>query len=351
MAINVRVETGPLSPLDWAKDVPKEQWKNLVIIRALHCRTHLPFDCRELLRYDQEARELEMWKVCGYADMDEFIRHGLRLDPMLVGWALEGLKALNPDQAAPFEAAIEAGRLLRAKAGAPEGNKNAKKENNSRDTGIVSPGKSDTATYIQARLERDGKTDKSKADLLTKVQNGEISAQKAAVEAGFRQQYIRINPDNAEQMAAQIRKHCNDEVIEKLAALLRPPGPVECAGAASSNNSVADPVMRLSQKLDRWRTATKEWATAAFALAAEFFEARQTHGTDKEFAFWLINNELDDFAGTDRAALIQIGSHPEVSADLLEEIGIQPPQPIWDEVERRLRIKHDDQNHQTGATV
>ena len=31
--------------------------------------------------------------------MDDFIRRGLGLDPTLVGWALEGLKVMNPEKA------------------------------------------------------------------------------------------------------------------------------------------------------------------------------------------------------------------------------------------------------------
>jgi phage N-6-adenine-methyltransferase len=79
---------------------------------------------------------------------------------------------------------------LRAKAGAPEGNQNAAK-NKPDNVRIVSEAQSygNSAAYIRARLERDGKT-----ELLARIQRGEISAHRAAIEAGFRQQ-IRAASD------------------------------------------------------------------------------------------------------------------------------------------------------------
>ena len=97
--VNVTVNTGTIEALDYAKQVPKKQWRNLVIRRSSHCRTDLSASCRDFLRFVQEAKELEMWKELGYTDLNEFIRDALRIDPELVGWALKGLKVLLPEEA------------------------------------------------------------------------------------------------------------------------------------------------------------------------------------------------------------------------------------------------------------
>lgn len=36
-----------------------------------------------------------MWKELGYADLDEFIRQGLRLDPDLIEWAVTRLQIMG----------------------------------------------------------------------------------------------------------------------------------------------------------------------------------------------------------------------------------------------------------------
>lgn len=66
------------------------------------------------------------------------------------------------------------------------------------------------AAYVRARLERDGKTDEGTAELLAKVDRSEISAHKAAVEAGFRRQYIQIDAADPEREAAGSRSACSN---------------------------------------------------------------------------------------------------------------------------------------------
>jgi hypothetical protein len=43
----------------------------------------------------------------GYADIQDFIRRGLDLNPSLVQWAVQGLQTSQPDAPIPFTHAIE----------------------------------------------------------------------------------------------------------------------------------------------------------------------------------------------------------------------------------------------------
>jgi hypothetical protein len=62
-------------------------------------------------------------------------------------------------------------------------------QDQARNTRLKPLGASDTAARVRARLERDGKT-----ELLTKVDRGEISAHKAAIQANYRQPIIQHAP-------------------------------------------------------------------------------------------------------------------------------------------------------------
>jgi hypothetical protein len=75
-----------------------------------------------------------------------------------------------------------------------------------RETRIVakSVGKSDTAAYGRARLERDAPAKPTAKELLAKVVAGPIRAHAAAVEAGFR--HRRVDNDATDTERATIRK-------------------------------------------------------------------------------------------------------------------------------------------------
>jgi hypothetical protein len=78
------------------------------------------------------------------------------------------------------------------------------RKNESRNTGFVSAGKSDTVAYIRARLERDAQADTGKAELLAKVERGEMSTHRAAVETGFRRPMIQIDQDAPATISAEV---------------------------------------------------------------------------------------------------------------------------------------------------
>ena len=111
---HVRINTGPVEATTYLEDVPREQWHFLVSARKTFLRITLPYDCRELLRFVEEAKEMAV--PMGYHDVPDFIRRGLDMDPALVGWAVDGLRTLKPDEPLPLATAVEAGKRSQAAA-------------------------------------------------------------------------------------------------------------------------------------------------------------------------------------------------------------------------------------------
>ena len=89
-----------------AATVPKEQWRDLVRVREMHCNRSLREDCRALVFYIEDAARND-W--LGFADRETYIREGLGLDPELADWAVDGLRRLDGDEAVTFNAAVAIG--------------------------------------------------------------------------------------------------------------------------------------------------------------------------------------------------------------------------------------------------
>jgi hypothetical protein len=158
---------------DAASEIPREKWPTLLRERSHFCREVIPHDCRLLLFFIEDAAKAD-W--LGYGTRNQYLR-ALGLDPKMVKLALRGLRIINPKIEVGFDEAIVLGRRQRGiaggKAGPGRGHKTA--DNVSR----LKYGNS--RAYVLARLERDGF-----GELLAKVQNGELSANAAAIEVGFR---------------------------------------------------------------------------------------------------------------------------------------------------------------------
>jgi hypothetical protein len=113
---NVTVNTGTISALDYAQNVPKEQWGSLIISRRSHTARGLTAACRDLLRFVDEALELKMWQEVGYTNLAEFFRDGLGINSHLISLALDALHELSPNEAKEFERKLydkEKGESLR----------------------------------------------------------------------------------------------------------------------------------------------------------------------------------------------------------------------------------------------
>ena len=71
--------------------------------------------------------------------------------------------------------------------------------------------------YIRARLKRDGHT-----ELLQKIERGEVSANAAAVKAGFRARMVQVAP-TVDGFLRAIERHLSPEQQTELSLALRPP--------------------------------------------------------------------------------------------------------------------------------
>lgn len=157
---------------DSAGDVPREQWAALIEERVNFCKNVLPSDCRLLLFFIEDGQKSE-WM--GFETRERYIRDGLRLDPEMVDLALRGIQLSDPDKPLGYEPARVLGEHERGieggKAGPGRGNK----------TGSSTTRFGRGIDYILARLDRDGHK-----HLSAEVRSGTMSANAAAIEAGFR---------------------------------------------------------------------------------------------------------------------------------------------------------------------
>jgi hypothetical protein len=132
----------------------------------MFCQRSLPGDCRLLLSFISDGRESSFG---GYSDEEAYIREGLGLDPEAVSWAIRGLELTGSQVPVPFSEAVVLGKRGGDRRSA------AVKDQGS-DTTLIGRGRA----YILARLDRD------RPDLATRVRTEELSANAAAIEAGFK---------------------------------------------------------------------------------------------------------------------------------------------------------------------
>jgi hypothetical protein len=186
----VRIHTG-INPHDTAALVPRSQWMALVRARRTECNHTLRGDCRQLIFFIEDAAKFD-W--LGFEDREAYIRDGLHLDPPLVEWAVEGLRRLDGVHAIPFDEAVVLGKreigIEGGTAGPGRGHKTD--SNRTRFKGGTNE------RYTLARLRRD------RPELAGQVERGELSANAAAIEAGFRKRQVQLASDPRKAAAAII---------------------------------------------------------------------------------------------------------------------------------------------------
>lgn len=201
MARAVVVDSGPLSAeLSQFARVPREKWRDLVLVRRGFLASRLPHDCRCLVKFVAEADEV--WSELGYKSADDLISRGYELDPAEVRMAVDWLKIRDPEHPISLSTALKLG-----KHGRPRKGEERKGDN------ITLVQRGTHSAYTLARLERD------RPELAQRVRKGELSANAAAIEAGFRDKSISI-PLNPATAAKAIRKHFTPEQIDELVARL-----------------------------------------------------------------------------------------------------------------------------------
>jgi hypothetical protein len=216
---------------DLGVEVPREKWAELLLARRDFCQQVVPQDCRQLLFFIQDGAAND-W--LGLGGREQYIRDGLKLEPKMVEWALEGLTATRPDVAVKFDDAVTLG--LRVNGGdrksvtfqeAQQLMQHGGDRKNQSDNITLKRGTQ--SAYIRARLERDAADTEHPEKqtiavrLLPRVQSGEISAHAAAIEAGFRQRLVQVSPTVA-GFARAIRKHLGEADQSELKEQLWPKG-------------------------------------------------------------------------------------------------------------------------------
>src|SRR4051794_31772546 len=93
VASTLRIDSGPIEAEDSPEDVPREQWRSLMLARQTFLEVTLSFDCRCLVRFVNDA-EL-MYRELGFPSADAMIREGYGLESGEITVALEWLR-LNP---------------------------------------------------------------------------------------------------------------------------------------------------------------------------------------------------------------------------------------------------------------
>jgi hypothetical protein len=175
---SVKVNRGMPRPEAPASSLPRDQWRDLAIVRELWAKSQLPFDCRLLRQVAADAPL--MAPELGYDSVESFLKQELQLDPDLVnrvvGW-LEQEQPVGPVSLALADAAS------RAKPLAAHRRPTAKEQvvkvaiDHFKPANKLSPHSWDR---ILPRLARDA------PDILERVKSGEIkSARAAAIEAGI----------------------------------------------------------------------------------------------------------------------------------------------------------------------
>ena len=165
---SVKVNRGMPRPEAPASSLPKDQWRDLAIVRELWAKSQLPFDCRLLRQVAADAPL--MAPELGYDSVESFLKQELQLDPDLVnrvvGW-LEQEQPTGVVSLAEVEAELK-------KRGRPKKGEEVKGDHITLKRGTTG------AAYLQARLRRDA------PEVAEALERGEIkSARAAAIEAGI----------------------------------------------------------------------------------------------------------------------------------------------------------------------
>ena len=167
---SVKVNRGMPRPEAPASSLPKDQWRDLAIVRELWAKSQLPFDCRLLKQVAADAPL--MAPELGYDSVESFLKQELQLDPDLVNRVVGWLEQEQPTEAVSLEE-------VEAAIGKHGGDRRSARvrEDQPSDRSLKY---GENTAYLQARLRRDA------PEVADALERGEIkSARAAAIEAGI----------------------------------------------------------------------------------------------------------------------------------------------------------------------
>jgi hypothetical protein len=210
---SVKVNRGMPRPEAPASSLPKDQWRDLAIVRELWAKSQLPFDCRLLRQVAADAPL--MAPELGYDSVESFLKQELQLDPDLVNRVVGWLEQEQPTGAVSLEE-------VEAAIGSHGGDRrSAQAREDQGDNGTLKRG-SNSAAYLQARLRRDA------PEVADALERGEIkSARAAAIEAGIitplPSLQLKDPAPTAQKLLAKKGKAWCLQLLEELSGLLEEP--------------------------------------------------------------------------------------------------------------------------------
>jgi len=206
---SVKVNRGMPRPEAPASSLPKDQWRDLAIVRELWAKSQLSFDCRLLKQVAADAPL--MAPELGYDSVESFLKQELQLDPDLVNRVVGWLEQEQPTEAVSLEE-------VEAAIGGHGGDRRSAqaKEDQGTTSTLKRGGNPD---YLEARLRRDA------PELIDALKCGKIkSTHAAAIEAGIITLFPRLQlkepVPTAQKLLAKKGKEWCLQLLEELSALI-----------------------------------------------------------------------------------------------------------------------------------
>jgi hypothetical protein len=177
---SVLIDSGPVTATLPLREVPREKWRDLMLARRSFLAIKLSHDCRCLVEFVNDAET--MHSELNYATAEDMIRDGYGLEPPEIAIAVRWLQLNPPPEPIALKTAIKLGKREIGIEGGKPGPGRGKKTacNTSR---FPSYG---TVEYWLPRFDRD------RPDLAARVRAGELTANAAAEEAGWRKRMTAL---------------------------------------------------------------------------------------------------------------------------------------------------------------
>ncbi|HLK81566.1 MAG TPA: hypothetical protein VKT99_08735 [Xanthobacteraceae bacterium] len=110
------------------------------------------------------------------------------------------------------------------------------------------------------------------------------------------------------------------------------------AAKVTSLRNDGDDSQKIQQAYEATEHARAHWVRHLLDLVEAYADARKKFASDKDFAHWLVRNEVDHFGSPDWLALINMASDPERTKIILSELKGMSPSGIWAEMEARRLV-------------
>lgn len=201
----VKIITGDIPS---ARLIPRSKWKSVINEWRSIAAIRFDDDCRALLQMRTECRELRMWEELGYDSEDQFFEKALVIKPEAVELACLAIQA-NQGQPIGIKQFVEQARRQADLESDEYVGQGTRSDKQLRDNVTKSRQGGNELSYTLRRLAR------SHPELLDRVESGELSANAAAIEAGFRHKTITVRLDDAQSAVRTLLRHYTKEQLRK----------------------------------------------------------------------------------------------------------------------------------------